>query len=168
MKTIAFAAAALAAIFALPSQAASFDMLSCCPGEDTSTEARFVWHSDSNACTLWYAKASAPEAAVEAHRLQATRPLLRPPAAPGTRARLLRTDPCRRPRHPYRISLLRHRTRIISNGTACIFTEDATARFRRACHTPRSRRPTDRQGRRRQATSEPPRRLKPPEGRVAQ
>ena len=65
MKTIAFAAAALAAIFALPSQAASFDMLSCCPGENTATEARFVWHSDSNACTLWYAKASAPGAAVE-------------------------------------------------------------------------------------------------------
>ena len=36
------------------------DMLSCCPGENTATEARFVWHSGSNDCTLWYAKASAP------------------------------------------------------------------------------------------------------------
>ena len=41
-------------------------MLSCCPGEDTSTQARFVWHSDSNACTLWYAKASAPGSATQA------------------------------------------------------------------------------------------------------
>ena len=41
-------------------------MLSCCPGEDTATEARFVWHSDSNACTLWYAKASAPGSATQA------------------------------------------------------------------------------------------------------
>ena len=41
-------------------------MLSCCPGEDTSTEARFVWHSDSTSCTFWYAKASAPGDAVQA------------------------------------------------------------------------------------------------------
>ncbi len=47
-------------------QAVTFNMLSCCPGEDTATEARFVWHSDSNACQLWYAKASAPGEAVQA------------------------------------------------------------------------------------------------------
>ena len=41
-------------------------MLSCCPGEDTATEARFIWHSDSNTCQLWYAKASAPGEAVQA------------------------------------------------------------------------------------------------------
>ncbi len=45
---------------------ASVNMLSCCPGEDSSTQARFVWHSDSNACTFWYAKASAPGDAVQA------------------------------------------------------------------------------------------------------
>ena len=39
---------------------ATVNMLSCCPGEDTATEARFVWHSDSSTCTFWYAKASAP------------------------------------------------------------------------------------------------------------
>ena len=47
-------------------QAAAFNMLSCCPGENNATQARFVWHSDSNACTLWYAKASAPVSAVQA------------------------------------------------------------------------------------------------------
>ncbi|MBR4615581.1 MAG: caspase family protein, partial [Kiritimatiellae bacterium] len=41
MKTIAIAAAALAAIFALPSQAASFNMLSCCPGEDYDTKTEY-------------------------------------------------------------------------------------------------------------------------------
>ena len=47
-------------------RAAAFNMLSCCPGENNATQARFVWHSDSNACTLWYAKASAPGSAVQA------------------------------------------------------------------------------------------------------
>ena len=46
-------------------QAVTFNILSCCPGEDTATQARFVWHSDSNACTLWYAKASAPGSATQ-------------------------------------------------------------------------------------------------------
>ena len=45
---------------------ATFNMLSCCPGENSATQARFVWHSDSDACTLWYAKASAPGSAVQA------------------------------------------------------------------------------------------------------
>ena len=39
---------------------ATVNMLSCCPGEDTATEARFVWHSDSEACLLFCAKASNP------------------------------------------------------------------------------------------------------------
>ena len=39
---------------------ATVNMLSCCPGEDTATEARFVWHSDSDACLLFCAKASNP------------------------------------------------------------------------------------------------------------
>ena len=39
---------------------ASVNMLSCCPGEDTATQARFVWHSDSDACLLFCAKASNP------------------------------------------------------------------------------------------------------------
>ena len=60
MKTIAIAAAALAAIFALPSQAASFDMLSCCPGENTARQARFVWHSSADNCLLFCAKATDP------------------------------------------------------------------------------------------------------------
>ena len=37
---------------------AVFNMLSCSPGENSSKEARFVWHSDSSNCTFWYAKAS--------------------------------------------------------------------------------------------------------------
>ena len=45
---------------------ATVNMLSCCPGEDTSTQARFVWHSDSKDCTFWYAKAFAPGDAVQA------------------------------------------------------------------------------------------------------
>ena len=49
----------------LLSWAVTFNMLSCCPGEQTATEARFVWHSDSDACTLWYAKASTPSAVVQ-------------------------------------------------------------------------------------------------------
>jgi len=47
-------------------EAVSFNLLSCCPGEDTAKEARFVWHSDSDSCTFWYAKASAPGSAVQA------------------------------------------------------------------------------------------------------
>ena len=39
---------------------ATVNMLSCCPGEDTATEARFVWHSDSTSCLLFCAKASNP------------------------------------------------------------------------------------------------------------
>ena len=45
---------------------ATVNMLSCCPGENTAAEARFVWHSDSDSCTFWYAKASAPGDAVQA------------------------------------------------------------------------------------------------------
>ena len=44
---------------------ATVNMLSCCPGEDTATEARFVWHSDSGDCKLCYAKASSPSAVTE-------------------------------------------------------------------------------------------------------
>ena len=50
----------------ISAQAATFNMLSCCPGENNATQARFVWHSDSDACTLWYAKASAPGSAQQA------------------------------------------------------------------------------------------------------
>ena len=50
----------------ISAQAATFNMLSCCPGENNATQARFVWHSDSDACTLWYAKASAPGSALQA------------------------------------------------------------------------------------------------------
>lgn len=39
---------------------ATVNMLSCCPGENTATEARFVWHSDSTSCLLFCAKASNP------------------------------------------------------------------------------------------------------------
>ena len=39
---------------------ATFDMLSCCPGENTATQARFAWHSDSDSCLLFCAKASDP------------------------------------------------------------------------------------------------------------
>ena len=41
--------------------AVDFNMLSCCPGENTATQARFVWHSDSSSCLLFCAKASSPE-----------------------------------------------------------------------------------------------------------
>ena len=47
-------------------------------------------------------------------------------------------------------------------------TEDATARFQRVCHIPHNRCPNDRRGRRRQATSAPPLRSKPPEDRAVQ
>ena len=44
--------------FAHCAEGATFDMLSCCPGEDNATQARFVWHSDSDSCLLFCAKAS--------------------------------------------------------------------------------------------------------------
>lgn len=53
---------AVAAVF-MAAGAADVNMLTCCPGEDTSTEARFVWHSSSDACLLFCAKASEPEKA---------------------------------------------------------------------------------------------------------
>ncbi len=62
MKPVCFFLCVAAGISA---QAATFNMLSCCPGEDNATQARFVWHSDSDACTLWYAKASAPGSATQ-------------------------------------------------------------------------------------------------------
>ena len=37
---------------------ATVNMLSCCPGENSATEARFVWHSDSTSCLLFCAKTS--------------------------------------------------------------------------------------------------------------
>ena len=58
--------AGVIAITAVSVQAATFNMLSCCPGENNATQARFVWHSDSDACTLWYAKASAPGSVLQA------------------------------------------------------------------------------------------------------
>lgn len=52
---------ACACLFALGAGGAVVDMLSCCPGENTVSEARFVWHSDSDSCMLRYAKAAAQE-----------------------------------------------------------------------------------------------------------
>ena len=52
---------------------------------------------------------AASEASLESHRLQAPRPLLRPPAAALPRARLLRTDARRVARDPHRIAFLTHR-----------------------------------------------------------
>ena len=67
MRSVSRAIVAVAAVLSADfANAAAFNMLSCCPGEDCARQARFVWHSDSNACTLWYAKASAPGSAVEA------------------------------------------------------------------------------------------------------
>ena len=67
MKTImhssrfAFTALALLTTFAASSaRAATFNMLSCCPGEDNAREARFVWLSDSASCLLFCVKASDP------------------------------------------------------------------------------------------------------------
>ena len=57
------ASAALAlftTLAAAPARAVSFNMLTCCPGEQTATQARFVWHSDSSDCKFYYAKASDP------------------------------------------------------------------------------------------------------------
>ena len=51
---------ATAAMFSQFAYGAAVNMLSCCPGEDTATEARFVWHSDSDSCLLFCAKASNP------------------------------------------------------------------------------------------------------------
>ena len=56
-----FAASALAACLCaagMSALAVEFSMLSCCPGENTAREARFVWHSDSGSCRLFLAKAS--------------------------------------------------------------------------------------------------------------
>ena len=50
--------AAYLCVATILAQAATFDMLSCCPGQDNSTQARFVWHSDSDSCLLFCAKAS--------------------------------------------------------------------------------------------------------------
>lgn len=50
--SLGFAATAAAAV--------DFNMLSCCPGENTATEARLVWHSSSDYCVLYCAKASDP------------------------------------------------------------------------------------------------------------
>ena len=58
------AASVIAACFCaagVTALAVDFNMLSCCPGENTATEARFVWHSDSSSCLLFCAKASSPE-----------------------------------------------------------------------------------------------------------
>ena len=66
MKTMKQSIAALviaACIYAagMTALAVDFNMLSCCPGENTATEARFVWHSDSTSCQLFCAKASSSE-----------------------------------------------------------------------------------------------------------
>ena len=61
-----FSVAALVACIAAQAATPSFNFLSCCPGEDTATQARFVWHSDSDACKFYYAKASASGSAMEA------------------------------------------------------------------------------------------------------
>ena len=58
------AASVIAACFCaagMTALAVDFNMLSCCPGENTATQARFVWHSDSSSCLLFCAKASSPE-----------------------------------------------------------------------------------------------------------
>ena len=56
MRSTVVLAAILAGCFV--AEAATFDMLSCCPGEDNAREARFVWHSDSDSCLFFLAKAS--------------------------------------------------------------------------------------------------------------
>ena len=48
-------------VVALCADGATVNMLSCCPGENTATEARFVWHSDSDSCTFWYANGIPPK-----------------------------------------------------------------------------------------------------------
>ena len=58
----AIAATALC-LSAVPASALTVDFLSCCPGEDTANEARFVWHSDNKNCLLYVAKASEVESA---------------------------------------------------------------------------------------------------------
>ena len=57
--------ATVATLATFSTQGAEFNMLSCCPGEDTANEARFVWHSDSSACLLYCAKASDPASAYD-------------------------------------------------------------------------------------------------------
>ena len=63
MKQSIAASVIAACIYAagMTALAVDFNMLSCCPGEDTATQARFVWHSDSSSCLLFCAKASNPE-----------------------------------------------------------------------------------------------------------
>ena len=63
-RALAVCMCCIAAIAAFSARAV--DMLSCCPGEDSATQARFVWHSGSDACTFWYAKASEPGSAMQA------------------------------------------------------------------------------------------------------
>ncbi len=51
---------ALAVFAAASAEGVSFNMLSCCPGENTSRQARFVWHSSADNCLLFCAKATDP------------------------------------------------------------------------------------------------------------
>ena len=62
MKQSIAASVIVACIYAagMTALAVDFNMLSCCPGENTATEARFVWHSDSTSCLLFCAKVSNP------------------------------------------------------------------------------------------------------------
>ena len=60
MKAYKPFAVCIAACWNICAYSAEVNMLSCCPGEDTATQARFVWHSDSDACLLFCAKASNP------------------------------------------------------------------------------------------------------------
>ena len=57
-KTMLAVLALSAATIALRAMAASFNMLSCCPGENTARQARFVWHSSADNCLLYIAKAT--------------------------------------------------------------------------------------------------------------
>ena len=50
-------------------------MLSCCPGEDTATQARFVWHSDSDSCQLFCARASNPANRSEVSCIKVQKPV---------------------------------------------------------------------------------------------
>ena len=59
-KAMSFALAFSAVAAALQAMAVSFDMLSCCPGENTARQARFVWHSSADNCLLFCAKATDP------------------------------------------------------------------------------------------------------------
>jgi len=69
-RALAALAAAILALAAMPAAAITYpsgrtqsanlvDLLSCCPGEDTSTQARFVWHAKpGSSCEFRYALAS--------------------------------------------------------------------------------------------------------------